>query len=200
MDVPARADGNEGGGLRQPAGKAELLQGLRLELGTHPVASIHRAAEKQSSRRVGAPNLRRGLARASASAGSDRTVGRSATLAATGALWTATKSSARLALLPHFRPTHPGGPILRLATAPSRLVRGGPVARRPHRPSPAARCGHAPQNVREPTGKRNTRAASRTLAAFSGRGARGMRALSAQISRRRRAPWWSLTSGLPGST
>src|SRR5215203_445157 len=45
-DIPACANGNEGRDLGQPAGKAELLQSLHLELGTYPVASIHRAAEK----------------------------------------------------------------------------------------------------------------------------------------------------------
>src|SRR5215210_129547 len=45
-DMPACANNNEGGDLGQPAGKAELLQSLHLELGTYPVASIHRAAER----------------------------------------------------------------------------------------------------------------------------------------------------------
>src|SRR5829696_2925541 len=50
-DIPACANNNEGGDLGQPAGKAELLQSLHLELGTYPVASIHRAAEKMNSRK-----------------------------------------------------------------------------------------------------------------------------------------------------
>ena len=44
------ANGNEGGDLGQLAGKAELLRSLHLELGTYPVAFIHRAAEKRISR------------------------------------------------------------------------------------------------------------------------------------------------------
>src|SRR5215203_7502826 len=50
-DIPACANGNEGGDLRQLAGKAELLQSLHLELGTYPVVSIHRESEKGCSRK-----------------------------------------------------------------------------------------------------------------------------------------------------
>src|ERR687898_149708 len=39
-DIPARANGNEGGNLGQLAGKADLLQSLHLELGAYPDASI----------------------------------------------------------------------------------------------------------------------------------------------------------------